>query len=213
MRKMIKYVLIALMPVFSIAHAQNTGAYVTDSSGQVVKSGFGLCWRTSSWTPATATKECDPDLFKDEVITPKRAEEVKPKVEEVQPKPPVVKQAVSVVLKTFFNFDKSDLSQENKDKLRDVAAKIKEFNIEVITLRGHADRIGTDDYNQGLSERRAEVVKAELVRLGVDSSKIYTEAKGEREPVVNCPGKTSSKVISCFAPNRRVEIEVVGSAK
>ena len=213
MKKMIKYILIALMPVFSIAHAQNTGAYVTDSSGQVVKSGFGLCWRTSSWTPATATKECDPDLFKDEVIPPKRAEEVKPKVDEVQPKPPVVKQAVSVVLKTFFNFDKSELSQENKDKLREVANKIKEFNIEVITLTGHADRIGTDDYNQGLSERRAAVVKAELVRLGVESSRIYTEAKGEKEPVVNCAGKTSAKVIACLAPNRRVEIEVVGSAK
>ena len=213
MNKMIKYLILALLPVFSIAHAQNTGAYVTDSSGQVVKSGFGLCWRTSSWTPQTATKECDPELFKDEVKPPKKVEEIL-KQEEVKPEPPtVVKQPVSVVIKTFFDFDKSDLTAESYAKLREVADKIKSYTIEVITVSGHADRIGTEEYNQKLSEKRAAVVKSELVKLGVDESKIYTEAKGESQPEVTCSGKTSAKVIACLAPNRRVKIEVVGSMK
>lgn len=212
MNKMIKYLVLALLPVFSIAHAQSTGAYVTDSSGQVVKSGFGLCWRTSSWTPQTATKECDPDLFKDEVTPPKK--EVVVIKDDIKPEPPVIKpQPVNVVIKAFFDFDKSDLTADSRAKLKEIADKIKSYNVEVITVSGHADRIGTEDYNQRLSERRAAVVKAELVKLGVDASKIYTEAKGESQPEVNCPGKTSAKVIACLAPNRRVQVEVVGALK
>lgn len=211
MNKMIRYLVLALLPAFSIAHAQTTGAYVTDSSGQVVKSGFGLCWRTSSWTPQTAIKECDPDLFKDEVIPPKKEEVVQK--EEIKPQPPVVKQPVTVVIKAFFDFDKSELTADSRAKLKEIADKIKSYNVEVVTVSGHADRIGTEDYNQKLSERRAAVVKAELVKLGVEETKIYTEAKGESQPEVNCPGKTSAKVIACLAPNRRVQVEVVGSAK
>lgn len=187
----------------------NTGAYLTDSSGAIVKSNFGLCWRTSSWTPQTAIRECDPDLFKDIAVV----QEVQV-VQEVTPVTVVqAKAPVSVVLKTFFNFDKDQLTQVNKDKLRDVANKMREFDIDTVTLKGHADRIGSDEYNENLSQRRADVVKAELVSLGVAESKIMTEAKGETQPEVTCDGRTSPKVIACLAPNRRVEIEVVGSEK
>lgn len=215
MKKIFQYMLIALMPVLSVAHAQNTGAYLTDGSVSVVKSGFGLCWRTGSWTPATANKECDPELFKEDT-TPKKVEEaVKVKVEEEKKIIPVVKvkQPITIVLKEYFDFDKAELSQANKEKLSEVVAKIKTFNVEVITVSGYADRIGTEDYNQSLSEKRANVVKEELSRLGVDKSKIYTESKGENYPEVNCPGKTTAKVIACLAPNRRVKIEVVGAEK
>lgn len=217
---MIKYVLVALMPILGMANvqAQNTGAYVTDTSGRVVKSGHGLCWRTSSWTPETAIKECDPDLFvvKQE-LPPVRQEVII--LPEVKPQPRVEPQVetiliqqvpVTVVLKTFFNFDRFDLSNESRNRLRDVAEKIEQFDVEVIYLRGHADRIGTDQYNQRLSQRRANVVRNELIRLGVDPAKIQVEAFGESEPVVECAGKTSARVIACLAPNRRVEIEVMG---
>lgn len=213
MNKIMKYLLLALVPVFSMAQAQttNTGAYVTDGSGVVVKSGFGACWRTSSWTPQLATKECDPDLFKEDML-PKKAEVIK--TPEVIPHK-VVKavEPVTVVLKAFFDFNKSELNAVNEEKVKTIAKQIKAFNIEVITVTGNADRIGTEEYNQNLSEKRANVVKAALVNLGVEESRIYIESKGESQPVVNCPGKTTAKVIACLAPNRRVNIEVIGSNK
>lgn len=216
MKKMIKCILLlALVPVFSIAQAQNTNtntnAYVKDNYGEVVKSNFGLCWRTSSWTPQTATRDCDPELFKEDVIS-KKVEIIK--TPELKQEAVVkTKQVVNIILKEFFEFNKSELSQVNKDKLKEVAEKIKTFNVEVITVSGYTDRIGTEKYNQNLSEKRANVVKEELIKLGIEKDRLYTEAKGENEPVVNCKGKTTAKVIACLAPNRRVEIEIVGSNK
>lgn len=220
MKKMIKTLCVSVLPVLcmSSAFAQNvmeenhptrTGAYLTDSAGNIVKSDFGLCWRTSSWTPQTAVRECDPDLFKNEVIVTETTTEVVQVVKPVEPV--VVKQPVNVVIKTYFEFDKSNLTNESRSKLNDVANQIKAYNVEVITVSGHADRIGTEEYNEALSQRRADTVKEELVKLGVDESKIFTEAKGETQPEVTCPGRTNAKVISCLAPNRRVEVEVVGS--
>lgn len=213
MKQMKKYVILALFSVFSIAHAQGNEAYVTDSSGKIVKSGFGLCWRTSEWTPQTANKECDPELFKEEVKTTPKVEEVVKTEEVQQTSKQVLKQPVSLVVKTFFDFDKSTLSNESKEKLQKIADEIKMYDVEVITVSGHADRIGTEHYNKMLSQRRADVVKKELVKLGVDESKIFTEAKGDLQPEVFCPGKKSIKVIACLAPNRRVKIEVIGSTK
>lgn len=219
MKNMMKYLVVALFPVLSMAHAQDvnnssennhTGAYLTDSGGNIVKSNFGLCWRTSSWTPQTAVRECDPDLFKNEVTVTQTTTEVVQVAKPIEPEP-VVKQPVSVVIKAYFDFDKSNLTDESRSKLNDVAQQIKAYNVEVITVSGHADRIGTEQYNEALSQRRADTVKAELVKLGVDESKIFTEAKGESEPEVTCPGRTSAKVIACLAPNRRVQVEVVGS--
>lgn len=199
------------MPLCSVSYGQDTSAYLTDNAGRVVKSGFGLCIRNSSWTPQSAIKECDPDLVKSDI--PKKEivvikEEIKEQIQ-VQ----VNKQPVSILIKAFFDFDKSELSLENKEKLKEIAEKMKHYNIEVITVSGHADRIGTEKYNQKLSEKRAAVVKAELVRLGIDESKIYTEAKGESQPEVTCLGHTSAKLILCLAPNRRVQVEVIGSVK
>ena len=224
MKTIIKYIAIALFPMISVGNAyaqnQNMGAYVTDTSGRVVKSASGLCWRTSSWTPQTAIKECDPELFVVKEELPPRKQEiiiepyVKPeppkKVEEVTETILIQKIPVTLVLKTFFNFDKFDLNEQNRNRLRDVAEKIQEFDVDVIYLRGHADRIGTDQYNQRLSQKRANIVRNELINLGVDPAKIQVEALGESEPVVECAGKTNARVISCLAPNRRVEVEVMG---
>ena len=221
MNKMMKCVLlVALAPIFSIAQAQNTnsvnssvntGAYVTDSSGAIVKSDFGLCWRTSSWTPQTAIRECDPGLFRDEVVV-QQVETIR--APEVSPIPVIADKApINIIFETYFNFDRAQLKESSRDRLSVIARKIKELNIEVINLTGHADRIGSDEYNQSLSERRADIVKQYLVGLGVAENKIFTEAKGETQPKVNCDGVKSAKVITCLAPNRRVEIEVIGSKK
>ena len=79
-------------------------------------------------------------------------------------------------------------------------------------VTGHTDRIGSDAYNQKLSERRANQVKDYLAAQGVDSGIISSAGKGESEPVVQCEGnKATKKLISCLQPNRRVEIRAEGT--
>ena len=89
------------------------------------------------------------------------------------------------------------------------------INLEVVIAIGHADWIGTDEYNQRLSVRRAESVKAYLVAKGLEGNRVYTEGKGEKQPVTGdkCSKteKKSKKLIECLQPDRRVEIEVIGT--
>ena len=105
----------------------------------------------------------------------------------------------------FFDFNKSVLKPEAKAKLDDLVGKLKGISLEVIIAVGHTDAIGSDAYNQKLSVRRAESVKAYLVTKGIEPNRIYTEGKGKKQPVAD--NKTSEG----RAKNRRVEIEVVGT--
>ena len=105
----------------------------------------------------------------------------------------------------FFDFDKAVLKAEGKAKLDDLASKVKAINLEVIIAVGHTDSVGTDAYNQKLSVRRAEAVKAYLVTRGIEKNRVYTEGKGEKQPVAD------NKTAEGRAKNRRVEIEVVGT--
>ena len=107
----------------------------------------------------------------------------------------------------FFDFDKAVLKPEGKAKLDDLVGKMNDVNLEAVVTVGHTDSVGADGYNQALSIRRAESVKAYLVSKGVDKSRIYTEGKGEKQPVAD------NKTAEGRAKNRRVEIEVVGTRK
>jgi OOP family OmpA-OmpF porin len=120
------------------------------------------------------------------------------------PQPPAASK-VTYAADAFFDFDKSVLKPEAKAKLDDLAGKVKGINLEVIIAVGHTDSVGTDAYNQKLSVRRAEAVKAYLVSKGIEKNRVYTEGKGEKQPVAD--NKTSEG----RAKNRRVEIEVVGT--
>ena len=119
-------------------------------------------------------------------------------------RPPVTK--VTFAADAFFDFDKAVLKPEGRAKLDDLVGKIKGINLEVIIAVGHTDSVGTDAYNQKLSVRRAEAVKAYLVSKGVEKNRVYTEGKGEKQPVAD------NKTAEGRAKNRRVEIEVVGTA-
>ena len=122
------------------------------------------------------------------------------------PKPPApVSQKVTFAADAFFDFNKSVLKPEAKAKLDDLVGKLKGISLEVIIAVGHTDAIGGDPYNQKLSVRRAESVKAYLVTKGIEPNRIYTEGKGKKQPVAD--NKTSEG----RAKNRRVEIEVVGT--
>ena len=183
--------------------------YVIDQRGYVAKSGAGLCWRTGYWTPAMAIEECDPDLVKkDEPAAPSSAAAAAA----ATPKPTAEK--VTLAADTLFDFDKATLRPEGQAKLDELVAQIAGIKLEVIIAVGHADRFGSDKYNQKLSERRAASVKEYLVSKGVEANRVYTEGKGEKQPVTkpgDCKGAKSKKVIACLQPDRRVEIEVIGT--
>ena len=160
-----------------------------------------LCWRDAYWTPATAAPGCDGAL-QAPAATP-----TPPAVAPVPPAPPapVAAQKVTYAADAFFDFDKSVLKPEGRAKLDDLVGKIQGINLEVIIAVGHTDSIGSDAYNQRLSVRRAEAVKAYLVSKGIERNRIYTEGKGEKQPIA------SNATAEGRAKNRRVEVEVVGT--
>jgi OmpA-OmpF porin, OOP family len=210
--------LTALLAIGSTAIAQTPGidttgtvGYVIDQRGFVAKSGTGLCWRTGYWTPAMAIAECDPDLVKKAepaaAAAPGAAAPAAPTAKPVGAK-------ITMAADALFDFNKATLRAEGIAKLDDLVAKVKDIKLEVIIAVGHADRLGSDAYNQKLSEKRAAAVKDYLVGKGVEANRVYTEGKGEKQPVTKpdqCKGGKSAKVIACLQPDRRVDIEVIGT--
>ena len=213
---------LTLMGFASATSANDVGNW-TSSAGEVWKNTPGECWRTGFWTPANALPGCDG------AITEKPKAMVQPDpvypTPEVNPEPvpaaaPVpapapaaaaaaaaVSSKVTYAADAFFDFDKSVIKPEGKAKLDDLVGKVKAINLEVIIAVGHTDSVGSDAYNQKLSLRRSQAVKAYLVSKGIDKTRIYTEGKGEKQPVAD------NKTKEGRAKNRRVEIEVVGSRK
>jgi OOP family OmpA-OmpF porin len=183
---------VATAALATAAMAQNIDNW-RSASGDVWKNSTGDCWRDANWTPATAAPGCGAPAA---VVAPKPAAA-----------PVAAASKVTYAADAFFDFDKSVVKPAGKAKLDDLVAKIKVINLEVIIAVGHTDSIGSDAYNQKLSVRRAEAVKAYLVSKGIEKNRVYTEGKGEKQPVA------SNKTKEGRAKNRRVEIEVVGTRK
>jgi len=197
---------LALGTGVSSAFAQVNGYIQAPVSGVTVKDPFGLCWRTGYWTPAMATAECDPELMPKKAA-PAPAPVVTPPAPAAAPKHEVapVSEKVTMAAETNFDFDKAVLKPEGKARLDDLVSKLKAVNLEVIIAVGHTDSIGSKSYNMKLSLRRANSVKAYLVSKGIEANRIYTEGKGEAQPIADNRTKEGR------AKNRRVEIEVVGT--
>ena len=197
----------------TVAQAQER-VYVIDQRDVVAKSGFGLCWRTGYWTPAAAAKdpagcECDKDLLPKEVCEPAKPAPAAPVA---APKPAGEK--ITVAADALFDFNKATLRPEGKAKLDELVGKAKAIKLEVILVVGHTDRIGSDAYNQKLSEKRAAAVKEYLVAKGIEANRVYTEGKGEKQPVTGdkCKGNAKTKaLIDCLQPDRRADIEIIGT--
>ena len=199
--------LFASAALATAAGAQTIDNWKNGTNELVWKNGTNeLCWRNGFWTPATAAPGCDG------AIVPAAPAPMAPPVAAAPAAPapaaPVAPPAatkVTYAADAFFDFDKSVLKPEGKAKLDDLVGKIKDINLEVIIAVGHTDAVGSDSYNQKLSVRRSEAVKAYLVSKGVEKNRVYTEGKGEKQPVAD------NKTGEGRAKNRRVEIEVVGT--
>ncbi len=216
--------LAALLGASAATFAQSTPVdtkgvvpYVIDGRGLVAKSGTGLCWRTGFWTPAAAGEvlagklpvgcECDKDLL------PKGKCDVAAAAAATGGGAKPTSDKITLNADALFDFNKATLRKEGIEALDELYTKVKRIQLEVLIAVGHADRFGDDAYNQKLSEKRAEAVKAYLVSKGIDKNRIYTEGKGEKNPVTKpdqCKGPKSAKVIACLQPDRRVDVEAVG---
>jgi OOP family OmpA-OmpF porin len=216
-------VALSAVPFATIAQAQSQG-YSTSSAaeGRVWMNPFGLCWRAGgSWTPADANAECDggaaPAPKPKPAPAPVAAKPVPP-VAAPAPKPaaPPKPRAIAVTLTEPFASNSAALSPEVRARIdKDVVARLGEFaKIDLIYIEGHTDRLASQEYNQKLSERRAESVAAYLVSKGVDRNNIETMGLGKTLPVKSCPDERDRKaLIECLAPNRRIVLEVKGTPR
>ena len=198
--------LFASAALVTAAGAQTIDNWKNGTNELVWKNGTNeLCWRDSNWTPATAAPGCDGAI----VPVPAAAPAVPPVAAAPAPvapvAPPPAATKITYAADAFFDFDKSVIKPEGKAKLDDLIGKIQGINLEVIIAVGHTDSVGSDTYNQKLSVRRSEAVKAYLVSKGIEKNRVYTEGKGEKQPVAD------NKTAEGRAKNRRVEIEVVGT--
>ena len=204
---------LALAAVAGAASAETPG-YVSDSRDQVWTSPYGLCWKTTDWTPAKAMSPCDtvqtvsapppPPVVAVPAPAPIAAAPVTPA--------PVIEK-VSLASDVLFEFDKAQLRPEGQQKLDELADRLKDAQVESVLATGHADRIGPEQYNEKLSAERAESVKQYLAQKGIEQQRVQAQGAGESQPVTGeqCKGVRGTKLISCLQPDRRVEIEVRGT--
>jgi OmpA-OmpF porin, OOP family len=213
---------ISLGPASAIAQtasdiqAKPSSAYVQDGRGTIARSHFGLCWRTGYWTPADAVVGCDGEL------APPVAKPTAPTVAAPAPvaSAPVAAPkrcdfAVTLSNDQTFAFNKAVLSNAAKARIdSEVVSKLDNCaKVDIMLITGHTDRLGSQQYNQKLSEKRANAVAGYLKSKGV-KAEIDTLGAGKTQSIKACDDKLPRKqLIECLAPNRRVAIETRGLAK
>jgi OmpA-OmpF porin, OOP family len=188
----------------------NVTPNLTDAQGNAVKDGSGACVVTSGIVHPDcagvkpAPKPAAPAPAAPAApTTPAPTTPAKP-AEAAKPAPKPVTQAMVIQADALFDFDKSVLRPDGRKSIDDAVAKMKGVDIEMVIATGHTDSVGTDAYNQRLSERRAAAVKEYLVSKGIPASKITTIGKGESQPVA------TNKTAEGRQKNRRVDIEFKG---
>ena len=189
--------------------------YAIDQRNVVVKSGSDLCWRTGYWTPGAAGEakagevpvacECDKDVVGANKCAPAAA-----------PAPKKCDFSMTLHTDHTFAFNKAVLGPIAKKNLDDmISTKLAACaEVKSVIITGHTDRLGSQSYNQKLSEKRAEAVQSYLIAKGIKADLIDTMGAGKTQPVQSCDDKLGrKKLIECLAPNRRVTLDVKGPAK
>jgi len=172
--------------------------------------GFGECWHSGFGPAPSPNLVCGPQPIAQYVAPAAQPAPVVVAAAAAQP----VREKVTLDADALFDFDKAVLRPEGRAALNAFVGKLQGVELETITAVGHTDRLGSDRYNQKLSEERAAAVKAYLVSQGIQPNTVRSEGKGETQPVTKageCPGGKSAKVVGCLQPDRRVEVEVSGT--
>ncbi len=189
----------------------NVTPNVQDSQGRAVKDGSGACVVSSgavlpecAGTPAAPARPAAPAQPAAPAAPAPAPAAPAPAA---RPAPQSVRQAVVIQADALFDFDKSVLRPDGRKSIDDAMSKMSGVDLEMVIATGHTDSVGTDAYNQRLSERRAAAVKDYLVSKGIAASKITTIGKGESQPVA------TNKTAEGRQKNRRVDIEFKGVRK
>lgn len=178
---------------------------LTDSQGAPVRDGSGACVQTSGILhPDCGAKKAEPAKPAAPAAPAVPAKPAAPTAPAAAAAPSSVKQAITIQAEALFDFDKSVLKPAGKQSIDDAVAKMRNVDVEMVIATGHTDSIGTDAYNQKLSERRATSVKEYMVSKGIPAAKITILGKGETQPVA------TNKTKEGRAKNRRVDIEFKG---
>jgi OOP family OmpA-OmpF porin len=187
----------------------NVGPNLEDASGKAVKDASGACVVTSGrnlpeCSPAREAPKPAAPAAPAQPSAPAAPSAPATPAPAARPAPASVRQAVVIQADALFDFDKSVLRPDGRKNIDDAVAKLRGVDLELVIATGHTDSVGSDAYNQRLSERRAAAVKEYLVSKGIPASKITTIGKGESQPVA------TNKTAEGRQKNRRVDIEFKG---
>ena len=182
----------------------NVTPNLQDSSGAAVKDGSGACVVTSGQVLPECAGPKPPPPAAPARPAPAPAPAAPAPAPAARPAPAPVRQTAVIQADALFDFDKSVLRPDGKKNIDDALAKLRGVDLEMVIATGHTDAIGSDAYNQRLSERRAAAVKDYLVSKGIPASKITTIGKGKSQPVA------TNKTAEGRQKNRRVDIEFKG---
>ena len=177
--------------------AAGSDGYLTTSEGSPVRAS-GQCVHTSAWHQGDRFADCEPapvvEAAPAVIEAPAPVVEAPAAVVVATPAPVPQNVPFRVSMDTFFAFDKATLRPEGKAELDELANRLVATQYDTLTIVGHADRIGPKAYNQKLSERRANAIRAYLVSRGIDGQKIKTSGVGESQPVTSCKGVSAQTV-------------------
>jgi OmpA-OmpF porin, OOP family len=186
--------LVAVIAASSVAQARAAddpaGYLISAQNSAPVTSAYG-CVRTSQWTPDMSFAQCDQS----------------PAVEAQRAVP------FRISMDALFDFDSAVLSADAGPTLDGLVKQLGRADYQTVKIVGHADRIGRAKYNQQLSERRAEAVRAYLVTRGIDGSRIAVSGLGSSESVTGskCEDLEGQPLIACLQPDRSAEVRVIGT--
>lgn len=184
---------VALSPAQAMAQNRTQG-YLVDSSGELVRSWAGLCWRTGYWTSAMAIEECDPELLK----MPELLEIAEAPVAEMVPVPERIKYCTTLDIQ--FEIDRYAIPHEYKVEVDRLGAYLRKYPDTTAVIEGHTDEVATEEYNMRLSQHRADSVVEYLVnRSGIDRSRLKAVGYGETRPLTDNSSEEGKRL------NRRID--------